>query len=135
MSARPLLLDASALMAFFRKEPGWEVVAQALTDRHCLISSANVVEAEGKLVSDGTFTVDRVRRRFGVLTQVLEVVPFPSAAQHAASFYYARRRPYNLSLGDALCLATAEHHGADALTAESAWASLPDLPIQIQVIR
>ena len=41
----------------------------------------------------------------------------------------------NLSLGDALCLGAAEALGADVMTAEHGWATLPDLPFEVQLIR
>ena len=134
---RPLLLDASALTAFIRREPGGEVVLSALTDgrRPCLVGVAQLVEVEGKLVSDGSFTPEQVRTQLHQLGQLLEVQALQPSAQTASAFYYARRRPYNLSLGDALCLGLAETLGADVLTAERGWAALPDLPFAVTLIR
>lgn len=135
--SRPVLLDASALMAFIRKEQGGERVLVELTtgQRNHLVSAAQLVEVEGKLVSDGSFTPEQVRARLHQLGQVLEVKPFEVRAQRAAAFYYARRRPYDLSLGDALCLGLAEVLEADVLTAEQGWATLPDLPFTVELIR
>ena len=62
-------------------------------------------------------------------------VPAESAPQAASAFYYARRKPYDLSLGDALCLGMAEALGADVLTAERGWATIPDLPFSVTLIR
>ena len=134
---RPLLLDASALMAFIRREPGGEMVLTALTDgqRPCLVGVAQLVEVEGKLVSDGSFTPEQVRSRLHGLGQLLEVQALQSGTQAASAFYYARRKPYDLSLGDALCLGLAEALGADVLTAERGWAIIPDLPFTVTLIR
>ena len=134
---RPLLLDASALMAFIRREPGGEAVLIALTDgqRPCLAGVAQLVEAEGKLVSGGSFTPEQVRARLHQLGQLLEVQALQQRAQAASALYYARRRPYNLSLGDALCLGLAEVLGADVLTAEQGWATSPALPFVVNLIR
>lgn len=132
---KPLLLDASALMALLRREAGWERVQQALRASECLVGAVQLVEIEGKLVSRGEFTTPRVRQEFALLGQVMGVVPFEVAAQGAASFYYARRTAYDLSLGDCLCLGTAERLGADILTAERKWARIPDLPFEVKLIR
>lgn len=109
----------------------------ALTDgqRPCLVGVVQLVEVEGKLVSDGTFTPEQVRARLHQLGQLLEVQALQSSAQAASAFYYARRRPYDLSLGDALCLGLAEALGADVLTAERGWATIPDLPFAVTLIR
>lgn len=130
-----LLLDASALTAFLRREPGWEAVADALTRFECQVSAVQLVEVEGKLVGDGSVTPGELQAELALLRHVLGTLPFSPEAAHAASFFYARRRPYNFSLGDALCLGTAQTLGADVLTAERAWASLPDLPVGVRLIR
>ena len=124
-------------MAFIRREPGGEMVLTALTDgqRPCLVGVAQLVEVEGKLVSDGSFTPEQVRSRLHGLGQLLEVQALQSGTQAASAFYYARRKPYDLSLGDALCLGLAEALGADVLTAERGWAIIPDLPFTVTLIR
>jgi PIN domain nuclease of toxin-antitoxin system len=87
--SRPVLLDASALMAFIRKEPGGErVLAELITSRRShLVGAAQLVEVEGKLVSDGSFTPEQGRTRLHQLGQLLEVRPFDVRAQRAAAFY------------------------------------------------
>lgn len=131
----PVLLDASALIAFLRRESGFEVVRDTLLQENCLVCAVQLVEVKGKLVSDGNQTASAVQAELDRLAHVLGVVAFDAAAQEAASFYYARRRPYNLSLGDALCLGLAEHLGATVLTAERTWADIPDLPVTVKLIR
>ena len=130
-----MLLDASALMALLRRESGWDVVQRCLSDETCLISVVQLVEVEGKLVGAGQFTLEAVATALTGLAQVLEVVPFTLEMQRAASFYAARRRPYNLSLGDCLCLGAAQTLDAEVLTGEQAWSGIPDLPITVRLIR
>lgn len=134
-NSKDLLLDASALMAFFRQEEGYDVVKQALLNRNCLVCTVQIVEVKGKLAGEGHFTLAQVEAELFKFSHMLTILPFDDAAQQAASFYYARRKPYNLSLGDAVCLGLAEALGADVLTAERGWAQLADLPITVQLIR
>jgi ribonuclease VapC len=51
------------------------------------------------------------------------------------AFFYARRNPYELSLGDCACLALAEAKGLQVLTAEQSWKKIPNLKIKIRLIR
>ena len=96
--------------------------------------AVQMVEVEGKLVSNGSLTPQQVRARLHQVGHLLDVVPFGPQAQQAAGFYYARRKPYNLSLGDALCLRAAEALGA-VMTAEHGWATLPALLFKVNLIR
>ena len=64
-----------------------------------------------------------------------EVVPFDAQLALEAGYFYARRRPYNLSLGDCACLALAESLDLPVLTAESNWAKLPNLRAKVKLIR
>lgn len=131
----PLLLDASALMAVFRREAGATVVTAALSERSCRISSVTLTEMEGKLVGRGDYTHHQVQMAWGQLAPFVAELPFDVDCREKAAFYYARRSPYNLSLGDAACLGTAERHGCAVLTAERGWSRIPDLPMNVELIR
>lgn len=124
-------------MAFIRREQGGELVLHTIISgqRATVVSAVQLVEVEGKLVSEGRLTPVQVQARIQDLGNLFRVVPFGLDAQQAAGFYYARRRPYNLSLGDALCLGLAEALQADVMTAEHEWASLPNLPFQVLLLR
>lgn len=130
-----MVLDASALIAFLRAEPGHLRVAEALEAGAGVLSAVTRTEVLGKLVGSGSYTEDEVREALEVLTDVLEVVPFDLEQSDLAAFWYARRRPYNLSLGDCVCLALAEARGLGVLTAERAWAGLPNLRVAVHPIR
>jgi PIN domain nuclease of toxin-antitoxin system len=130
-----MVVDASALMAFFLKETGSEAVKKALEKGSLLISSVNRTEVKGKLVGSGMYTPQMIDARFDLLKDVLEVVAFDAEQSDIAAFYYARRNPYNLSLGDCACLALAEVSQQVVLTAEQAWKKLPTLPFKVVLIR
>jgi PIN domain nuclease of toxin-antitoxin system len=130
-----MVIDASALMAFFLREPGSEAVKKALEKGGLLISSVNRTEVKGKLVGSGTYTPQMIDSRFDLLKDVLEVVAFDAEQSDVAAFYYARRNPYNLSLGDCACLALAEVSQQAVLTAEQAWKQLPNLLFKVVLIR
>lgn len=110
------VLDASALIAFLRNEPGAEKVAAVLT-RSC-ISAVNLAETFGKMVEYGkrledvAYQVERLR---------IPVIPF--AAEHAqiAASLWKSTRIVGMSLGDRACLALAIHTGLPAFTTEDKW--------------
>lgn len=139
MTAGPLtdavLLDASALMAFMADESGAATVKAALLTQRCLISSVTLTEVEGKLVGRGEMTHGQVAEVLAQVMSTVDEVPFGAACRERAVFYYARKSPYNLSLGDAACLGTAEALNTDVLTAERGWQAIPDLPIKVKLIR
>jgi ribonuclease VapC len=110
------VLDASALIAFLRKEPGQERIAEVLS-RSC-ISSVNMAETLGKMVEHGKRLEDVA---YQVSRLQIEVVPFDAEqAQIAASFWEATRN-VGMSLGDRACLALALKTSLPAFTTESDW--------------
>lgn len=132
---KSVLLDASAFLAFLGDEPGVDEVERLLSSRACWISSVTLTEAEGKLVGRGQLTQGQIQGKLTAIRSLLTEVPFDAACREKAAFYYARKSPYDLSLGDACCLGTAEALGLDVLTAERGWAVIPDLPFKVQLIR
>jgi len=125
----------SALLAYLSNEPGTDEVRTVLAAQPCMISSVTLTEAEGQLVGRGEFTHEQVNANHNQLLSLLQEVPFDAACREKAAFYYARKSPYNLSLGDAACLGTAEALKLDVLTAERGWAQIPDLPFAVRLIR
>lgn len=51
-----MVIDASALIAFLRKEEGHDKVAQVPRQRECVLSAVTRTELVGKLVSRGSYT-------------------------------------------------------------------------------
>ncbi|MFI5270175.1 MAG: type II toxin-antitoxin system VapC family toxin [Chloroflexota bacterium] len=118
-------LDASALLAFQRQEPGAEVVA-GLLDR-AAISTVNLSEVVAKLADVGAPLPDDF-----AATARLTVVPFSHEHAYRAGRLRPQTKPYGLSLGDRACLALAQQLGVPAVTAERLW---QQLPVAVQLIR
>ena len=109
------VLDASALLAWLRGEPGAEVVEQALLAGG-ICSAANWSEVAQKSYQRGADwrAAAQLLRAYG-----LAVEPVTSAdAERAAALWLERA---DLSLADRLCLATAERLQMIAVTADRAW--------------
>jgi ribonuclease VapC len=130
-----VVIDSSVLLAYLLDEPGAERAEQAIRKGGLLLSSVNRTEVKGRLVGMGVSTPQAVDTEFGNLAQLVEIAPFDLEQSDLAAYYYARRNPYNLSLGDCACLALAEARGLDVLTAEQSWAQLPSLPFKVHLIR
>ena len=130
-----MVIDSSVLLAYLLDEPGAERAEQEIRKGGLLLSSVNRTEVKGRLVGMGVSTPQAVDTEFQNLAQLVEIAPFDLEQSDLAAYYYARRNPYNLSLGDCACLALAEARGLDVLTAEQSWAQLPSLPFKIHLIR
>lgn len=130
-----MLLDASALLAYLLKEEGGAEVLKVVASRSCTISSVTLTEIQGKLIGKGAYTAGQVEAQLGPLLGFVREVAFDEVCREKAVFYYARKSPYSLSLGDAACLGTAEALGLDVLTAERGWAQIPDVPFTVHLIR
>lgn len=124
-----VVLDASALLAVLRAEPGAERVEPRLEGAG--IGAVNLSEVVAKLDEDGV-PEPEIRRAIGRLD--LDVHAFDAAQAYVAGGLRQKTRARGLSFGDRACLALALRLGATALTADRAWARL-DLGIGIEVIR
>lgn len=110
------VLDASALLAAIRAEPGGLEVRERAAG--CAISAVNLSEAIQVAQRDG--------RAATAATDVLSalgisIVPLGIADAIRAAELWPVTRAAGLSLADRCCLALAERLGATALTADRAW--------------
>ena len=125
----PVVLDASAVLAWLHDEPGAEVVDPLLAGA-CL-STVNLAEVWQKLDDRGV-DADRAVARLRLLGVRIE--PFSDAdAGHAGRLWRIGRRA-GLSLGDRCCLALASRLGGSALTADRSWADV-GLSVRVRLIR
>lgn len=124
------LLDASALLAYLQREPGFEAVREALREG-AAISAVNLAEVAGKLKARGK-DPERIVRR--LLAMGLEVLPFTLEEALEAGALDPLTRPLGLSLGDRACLAAGRVRGLPVLTTDRTWAGL-DLGVPVEVVR
>lgn len=128
----PCVLDASAVIAFLRDEPGADVVRQAL-DAQPLISAVNLAEVLTKLVDKGA---SHALAQQAVATLNLTVKELDAPAAHQVAWLRRSTRAQGLSLGDRACLALAAATQATVLTADRPWLALAaDLALDIRSIR
>jgi ribonuclease VapC len=129
------VLDASALLALLKGEPGAERVAEAL-ERGAYLSAVNLAEVLSKLADWGEDPAEAQARmaQVGLLGAAVEVLPFTGEDALEVARLRALTRAHGLSFGDRACLALARRLGLPALTAERAWAEL-DLGIPAEVLR
>ena len=124
-----VVLDASALIAVLRSEPGAEIVAAKLAD--AVIGAVNYSEVLKKAIERGS-TAQIVASYVQRLS--LPVVPFDIALAGKAAELYPAVKALGLSFADRACLALAADHGATVLTTDRKWAELT-LPVKVRLVR
>lgn len=114
-----MVLDASAVLAFLKGEPGEEAVERAL-ERGAVAGAANWSEVAQKVIAAGEdWNLARaLLESYGVKVEPVSIVDAERAAARWGS-------DPHLSLGDRLCLALADRLDAEVLTADSAWGAEP----------
>ncbi len=124
-----MVLDASALLALLRAEPGSDKVAQTIPG--AVIGTVNLSEVVSKLIERGV--PDPIVR--SVLRQVeLEIHPFSEELAYQAGNLRRTTRSAGLSFGDRACLALGQQLAAPVLTTDRNWKDL-DVGVEVQVIR
>jgi ribonuclease VapC len=123
------VLDASAIIALLKSEPGADFVADRLSSS--IVSAVNLAEVSTKLADYG---MDSAKIELAVAEFVDVCQSFdPSQALKVGSLR-AQTRLKGLSLGDRACLALAHATSRTALTADRAWVDL-DVGVAIELIR
>lgn len=117
-----LVLDASALLAYLRDEPGAELVAEAIADG-VVISTVNLAEVLSRSADRGADPAKIAAKltESGLLDGAITVEPFMTGDAIDAARLRPLTRDAGLSLGDRACLALARRLGIPALTADTAW--------------
>lgn len=124
-----VVLDASALIAYFNQERGHELVEPYLNGAQ--LCSVNLSEVAARLIERGHRAEDILN---DVSALGVEVVAFGAERAIGAAQLKAGTRFLGLSLGDRACIALGLERAATVLTADIAWAGL-EAPHQIEVIR
>lgn len=123
------VLDASALLAYLKDEPGGEIVEEVFEES--AISAVNWSEVFQKALAHN---IETARLREDLEALGLNIMPFTSAQAEAAASFWPQVYHAGLSLGDRACLALGAEQQIPILTTERGWLEL-DLPLTIRKIR
>ncbi len=124
-----VVLDASAVIALFEREKGFEKVAAVLT--RASMSAVNLAEAGSHLTNSG-HTATESRTMLSGLN--LQIVPFDQDQAIEVARLRPLTRSLGLSLSDRACLALARLLRLPAMTADRVWGKL-HIGVQVTVIR
>lgn len=111
-----VVLDASAVLALVRDEPGADKVAPHVG--RAALSAVNLQEVVEELLLNGLDT-STIRELLDELR--LDVRAHDVDAAYAAAGLHAQTNEFGRGLGDRSCLALAMHLGVPALTADREW--------------
>lgn len=126
-----VVIDASALVALIRGEPGSEMVQKDV--RTATISTVNLGETAQRQFKTGTS-----RAEFESVIESLELDIIPVDAELAIDAAEIREigRKVGLSQADCICLALAKRMGTVAMTADRAWREVGEsVGVEVRVIR
>lgn len=124
-----LVLDASAVLVYLQREPGYEKVRTALA-QGAAVSTVNMAEVYAKVVDRNLPLIEIAGRLEGL---GISVVPFTDQDARESALLYPRTSRLGLSLGDRACLALGMRLGLPILTADRAWKGLPG--VQLEMVR
>ena len=126
-----IVLDASAILALLRGEPGADLVQAHLAAG--IVSSVNYAEVVGHYARQGA-AVEAIEAMLASLS--LETVPVDRIVARDAGMMRQLSDRAGLSLGDRICLSLAKNRQIPALTADRAWQAIAEeLGIEVSLIR
>jgi PIN domain nuclease of toxin-antitoxin system len=124
------VLDASAVIALLRGEPGAEAIAAYAGD--ALLSAVNLQEVVKALLLRG---VDIPFAREMIDALHLEIRDHEIEDAYAAASLSEATAIFGAGLGDRSCLALAMREGLPAVTTDRAWARLAVAGLKVTVAR
>lgn len=127
------MLDASALLAWLRKEPGAETVGRALDG--ALISAVNLSEVLQKSLAAGLTSADTSPLPEDLGTLGVSVVSFGTREAGVSAELWSVTHSLGLSLADRACLATAICLESPAMTADRGWEGIEWENLTVEFIR
>jgi ribonuclease VapC len=126
-----IVLDASAAIALFRREPGWELIDESATD--AVMSAVNLGEVVQRQLRLNVSRIEtkRLIAELGVL--IIDVDA--GLAMDAAELRHQIPKS-GLSQADCICLALAKRMGVAAMTADQRWLKIAEaVGVEVRVVR
>ncbi len=114
------VLDASAVLTYLCREPGWEVIEPYLGN-NSIISAVSVAEIVAHL-SDKGIAPEVIGKALNLLR--LQTVALDAELAVAVGLLRQAVRHLDLSLGGCACLALAYRRGLSAVTTDNSWQHL-----------
>ena len=127
------MLDASALLAWLREEPGAENVERVLDG--AVISAVNLSEVLQKSLAVGLAASEASPLHEDLGTLGLSVVTFGTGEAQVAAALWSVTRSLGISLADRACLATAICLETPAMTADRNWTKVEWEGLSVDLIR
>lgn len=125
-----VVLDASAVLALLRGEPGGDAVAGHIG--RAAISAVNLQEVAKEMLREGA-APERVRP---VLDELgLDVRAHDAEAAYAAAALYGQTKEHGRGLGDRSCMALGLQLGLPVLTADREWRQVEVEGLAIEQVR
>lgn len=124
-----VVLDASAVLAVARNEPGADRVTAVRES--AVLSAVNAAEVYAKLLTGG---MSESMVTDGLRAVVRQVVPCDERLARVIGQTHARTRHLGLSLADCACLALGLMRGVPVLTTDRNWAKA-EVGVTVEVIR
>ncbi len=121
---KPIILDASAVLALLNEEPGYQMVEDYLSES--VISTVNLSEVIAVLTGIGM--QDQEAQNI-VSDLIKEKIPFDEEQAYVAASLRKQTKSYGLSLGDRACLALAKIKKLPVLTADKAWRKITEVEV------
>jgi ribonuclease VapC len=121
------VLDASAVLAYLHREPGYELVRSALA-RGAAISAVNLAEIYAKVVERG-LPAEEIGGRLKALG--LRIIPFGEDDALESAALYVKAKAAGPSLADRACLALGARLGLTVLTADRAWKRMGGIKVEL----
>ena len=125
-----VVLDASAVLAMLREEPGGDRVAEHIG--RAAISAVNLQEVAKEIFREGA-SLETTR---AVLEELaLDVRPHDAEAAYAAAALYPKTSRYGRGLGDRTCMALGIALGVPVLTTDQEWRNVEVDGLRLEHVR
>lgn len=128
------VIDASALVALLRDEPGAEIVEERLAQLDADLGPAACISTVNLSEIHQLFGSRLPAGLVGEPDAIVECVDFTADHARTAASLHAKTRKTGLSLADRACLALAKVQRLPVLTADREWAAL-DIGVKVELIR
>lgn len=125
-----VVLDASAILAILRDEPGSNTVAEHVG--RAAVSAVNLQEVAKELLREGA-SLEAARAVIDELG--LDVRPHDEEAAYAAAALYPQTKQFGRGLGDRTCMALGIAMNVPVLTTDREWRKIKAEGLRLEHVR